>query len=177
MALVGSLRRDSVNRKLAFVASENVDDHTEIEIFEGLKSIPPYDQDDDENPTAAVTLLRDRIAAADAVLIVTPEYNASVPGQLKNAIDWASRPHDTTVLLEKNVAVIGASPGRGGARSSIAGAQRILKRAGATVLEETFSLASAYRALDESGALSNPEIHQGVASVVAALAASSRKAD
>lgn len=111
-----------------------------------------------------------RIEAADAVLVVTPEYNGSVPGQLRNAIDRASRTFDTNPLRGKNVAVIGASAGGGGARSAIAGAQRILARTGATVIKETFALAQ----LDESGVFGSPEIEEQVTSVVTALASRSR---
>ncbi|OKL52469.1 NADPH-dependent FMN reductase [Buchananella hordeovulneris] len=174
LALVGSLRRDSVNRKLALVAQQGAAEQAEIEIFEDLKGIPPFDEDDEAQVPQAVKALWARIEAADAVLVVTPEYNSSVPGQLKNVIDWASRPFATNPLRGKNVAVVGASPGGGGARSSIADAQRILTRAGATVIEETFSVARAYQQLDAAGELSNPEIKDGVVAVVTALATRSR---
>jgi chromate reductase len=91
LGISGSLRSDSHNRRLLLEAAELLPADTELELFGGLKAVPPYDEDDDADDEAheAVRELRDAIARADAVLIATPEYNSSVPGQLKNAIDWA----------------------------------------------------------------------------------------
>ena len=93
LGISGSLRRDSHNTKLLRAAADLFGDDVEFEIWEGLKAVPPYDEDDDvaEAP-AAVAELRAAVAGADAVLFATPEYNASIPGQLKNALDWVSRP-------------------------------------------------------------------------------------
>src|SRR5207244_11058686 len=99
-----------------------------------LKAIPPYDEDDDVNPAPpAVAQLRDALAGADAVLFATPEYNSSVPGQLKNAIDWASRPIATNVLRNKPVAVVGASTGAFGAVWAQAEVRKSLAAMGARV--------------------------------------------
>jgi chromate reductase, NAD(P)H dehydrogenase (quinone) len=94
LGISGSLRRDSHNMRLLRAAGELVKEQgAEFEVFEGLKAIPPYDQDDDVgNGPAAVAHLRQAIADADALLFATPEYNSSIPGVLKNAVDWASRP-------------------------------------------------------------------------------------
>jgi chromate reductase len=94
LGISGSLRRDSHNTKLLRAAGEIVERHGgEFEVFDGLKAIPPYNEDDDvgEGPPA-VDRLRQAIAGADAVLFATPEYNSSIPGVLKNAVDWVSRP-------------------------------------------------------------------------------------
>src|SRR5947208_5877127 len=116
LAIPGSLRSDSYNRQLLLAARELFPGDVEFEIYDGLKAVPPYDEDDDAEPApAAVTRLRDAIAGADALLFATPEYNHSIPGQLKNAVDWASRPVATNVLRNKPVAVIGASTGAFGA--------------------------------------------------------------
>lgn len=176
LTLVGSLREGSINRQLVQLAQRDQDGQAEIEIFEDLKSIPPFDEDDEAQVPEVVLELRRRIASADAVLVVTPEYNSSVPGQLKNALDWASRPFATNELRGRTVAVIGASPSGGGARSAIADAQRILQRIGADVIEDTYSLPRAFEQIDNSGTLSGTEIHDGVKSVVTALVAKSRPA-
>src|ERR671929_121404 len=94
LGISGSLRRDSFNSGLLRAAAGVLPPGVELEVFDGLKAIPPYDADDDVQPApAAVQHLRDALAGVDAVLVATPEYNASIPGVLKNALDWASRPH------------------------------------------------------------------------------------
>jgi len=115
LGISGSLRRDSHNRRLLLEAAELFPAGTELELFGGLKAVPPYDEDDDrdEETHPAVTELRDAITRADAVLIATPEHNSSVPGQLKNAIDWASRPPDQP-FAGKPCAIIGAAAGMAG---------------------------------------------------------------
>src|SRR6476646_4006243 len=110
LGISGSLRRDSHNTQLLRAAAELLPDGVELERWDGLKAVPPYSEDDDlDEAPAAVTELRDAIAFA------TPEYNHSVPGQLKNALDWASRPLVTSPLRNKPVAVVGASMGAFGA--------------------------------------------------------------
>ena len=90
LGIAGSLRKDSWNRKLLLAAAELLPEDVELEIWDGLKAVPPYDEDDDGLPAPPpVAALREAIAGADAVLVATPEYNSSVPGQLKNALDWA----------------------------------------------------------------------------------------
>src|SRR3954464_15358900 len=116
LGIAGSLRSGSHNRKLLLAAGELFPDDVELDVFEDLRAVPPYDQDDDVEPApAAVAALRAAIAGADAVLFATPEYNSSIPGQLKHALDWASRPFATNVLRNKPVAVVGASAGAFGA--------------------------------------------------------------
>src|SRR5579864_8009667 len=116
LGISGSLRRDSHNAALLRAAGELLPDGVELEVWDGLKAVPPYDEDDDVEPApAAVADLRDAIAGADAILITTPEYNHSIPGQLKNALDWASRPKLEAALWTKPVAVIGASQSMYGA--------------------------------------------------------------
>jgi len=116
LGISGSLRRGSYNTSLLGVAAGLLPDNVEFELWGGLKEVPPYDEDDDtEEAPAAAAALREAIAGADAVLFATPEYNSSVPGQLKNAIDWASRPLATNPLRNKPVAVVGGSTGVFGA--------------------------------------------------------------
>lgn len=136
LAIPGSLRRDSYNRRLLVAAGELMPAEVELELFDGLKAVPPYDEDDDAQPApASVRRLRADILAADALLFATPEYNSSIPGQLKNALDWASRPLATSVLRNKPAAVIGASTGAFGAVWSQAELRKVLAAAGARVLD------------------------------------------
>src|SRR5205823_10605359 len=112
LGISGSLRRDSHNTSLLRAAAEAAGPDIQFELYDGLKEVPPYDEDDDVYPrVASVASLNAAIANADAVLFATPEYNASIPGHLKNAIDWVSRPVATNVLRNKPVLVLGASTG------------------------------------------------------------------
>ncbi len=110
LGIAGSLRRGSYNRAALRVAQQLVPQNAQMEVFD-LDGIPPYNQDDEQNPPERVVLFKSRIRAADAILLATPEYNYSVPGVLKNAIDWASRPYGDNVWIGKPVAVMGASVG------------------------------------------------------------------
>ncbi|MGB6874808.1 MAG: NAD(P)H-dependent oxidoreductase [Candidatus Acidiferrales bacterium] len=108
LGIAGSLRRASYNRGTLRAAQELVPQGAKIEIIE-LDGIPPFNQDEEKSPRREVTELKERIRAADAILFCTPEYNYSVPGVLKNAIDWASRPYGDNAWNDKPVAVMGAS--------------------------------------------------------------------
>lgn len=110
LGIAGSLRKDSYNRAALRAAQQLAPDDAKIEIFE-LHGIPPFNEDDEQHPPAKVSELKTRIRAADAILFVTPEYNYSIPGVLKNAIDWASRPYGDSAWEGKPVAVMGASVG------------------------------------------------------------------
>jgi len=158
LGISGSLRRDSHNTNLLRAAAELVDGETELELWEGLKAVPPYDADDDvaEAP-AAVAELRDAIAGADAILFATPEYNSSIPGQLKNALDWVSRPIATNPLRNKPVAVVGASTGAFGAVWSQAELRKVLAAIGARVLDCEVACRNAAASFDEHGRLIDDE--------------------
>jgi len=110
LGIAGSLRRESYNRAALRAATQLVPEGATLEIFE-LDGIPGFNQDDEQNPPAKVVELKKRIREADAILIVTPEYNYSVPGVLKNAIDWASRPYGDSAWNGKPAAIMGASVG------------------------------------------------------------------
>ena len=136
LAISGSLRRDSHNTRLLRHLAEQAPAGLEIEVWDGLKSIPPYDEDDDVAPgPPAVADLRAAIADADGLLFATPEYNSSIPGVLKNAIDWASRPRAETPLQGKPAAVIGASTGSFGAVWAQAELRKVLGSTGARVVD------------------------------------------
>jgi chromate reductase, NAD(P)H dehydrogenase (quinone) len=158
LGISGSLRRDSHNTRLLRSAGELAEEHgAEFEIFDGLKAIPPYDEDDDvgDGPEA-VARLREAIAGADAVLFATPEYNSSIPGVLKNAVDWASRPLATNSLRNKTVAVIGASTGMFGAVWAQAELRKVLGAAGARVTEVELAVGHAHEQLDPAGHPADP---------------------
>jgi chromate reductase, NAD(P)H dehydrogenase (quinone) len=110
LGITGSLRRDSYNRAALRAAQQLVPDGPKLEIFE-LDGIPGFNQDEERQPPAKITELKTRVRAADAILFATPEYNYSIPGVLKNAIDWASRPYGDSAWNGKPVAVLGASIG------------------------------------------------------------------
>src|SRR5438874_12027318 len=130
LGISGSLRKDSYNTALLRNAP------IELELWDGLKAIPPYDEDDDVEPAPpAVARMRAAVAGADAILFATPEYNSSIPGQLKNAVDWLSRPFETAVVRNKPVAVVGASIGAFGAVWSQAELRKALAAAGARVVD------------------------------------------
>jgi chromate reductase, NAD(P)H dehydrogenase (quinone) len=155
LAISGSLRAGSFNTKLLRAAADLMPD-AELTIWDGLRSVPPFDEDDEREPTpAAVRDLRAAIADADVVLIATPEYNSSLPGQLKNALDWASRPYATNVLRGKPFTAIAASPSRGGAASAHADARRILARIGAHVSDRELTVGAVHERFDADGELTD----------------------
>jgi chromate reductase len=147
-------------------------DGVEFEAYDALKQVPPYDEDDDRDPApAAVAQLRRAVAGADAVFFSTPEYNSSLPGQLKNAIDWLSRPIGSNALLGKPVAVIGASTGMFGAVWSQAELRKTLAASGARVVEGEVPVGHAHTRFDEGGRLNDPNIAEQVREVVENLIA------
>src|SRR5436305_1120495 len=115
LALVGSLRAASVNRQIAELAAENAPEGMTVTVYDGLGEIPFYNEDvDGPDAPGAAQKLREAVADADAVLVVTPEYNGSYPALVKNAIDWLSRPYGASAIAGKPVAVIGGSLGQYG---------------------------------------------------------------
>ena len=173
LGISGSLRRDSHNTRLLSAAGEMFREQgAELEIYPDLKLVPPYDEDDDRDQApAAVARLRAAVAGADALFFSTPEYNSSVPGQLKNAIDWLSRPLESNVLRNKPVAVIGASTGMFGAVWAQAELRKTLAASGARVVEGEVAVGHAHTRLDENGQLADRDIAEQVETVVSTLIA------
>jgi chromate reductase len=170
LGISGSLRRGSHNTSLLRAAAEAVGPDVEFELYDGLKEIPPYDEDDDVHPRpASVARVNAVIARADAVLFATPEYNTSIPGQLKNAIDWISRPVATNVLRNKPVLVVGASTGAFGAAWAQAELRKVLAALGARVLDLELAVPHAQTRF-EDGDLTDEEIRSGLVDAVGALA-------
>ena len=161
LGISGSLRRDSYNTQLLRAAAELAPDTVELELYDGLAAIPPYNQDiQDTAAPASVEDLRERIAAADAVLIATPEYNGSVPGVLKNALDWASRPFPDNALRNKPVAVVGAVTGAYGGIWAQADLRKILGLIGARVIEGDVAIGHAPEHFDDEGHLLSREYRE-----------------
>lgn len=151
LGISGSLREQSYNRLLLQAAAQEMPDGVTLTMYEGLAQIPPFDEDADA-PTV-VRALRQAIAGADAVLVSTPEYNNSIPGQLKNALDWASRPFPNNALRRKPVAVVGASTGLFGAVWAQAELRKVLGKIGAYVVDEELPVGQAHEAFLPDGRL------------------------
>jgi chromate reductase len=169
LGISGSLRRDSYNtgllRTAALVAP------VDVELWDRLKAVPPYDGDDEADPAPAVVELRSALAGADGFLFATPEYNHSVPGHLKNALDWASRPLATNPIRNKPAAVVGASTGAFGAVWAQAELRKVLSAIGARVLEEDLPVGLAATRFDEDGLLADDELRERLRALVDDLVA------
>jgi chromate reductase len=171
LGISGSLRAGSHNRSLLRAAAEQLPSGVELELFDGIRDLPPYDPDRDGEPQdLAVERLRSAIARADGVLIATPEYNGSIPGVLKNALDWASRPFPDNALRGKPVAVIGASTGLFGAVWAQAEVRKVLGVIGADVIDIELPVGMAATALAD-GKLVEPEQRALLQELVRVLAA------
>jgi chromate reductase len=168
LGISGSLRRDSYNTQLLRVAGEMVESRgAEFELYDALKQVPPYDEDDDrEVAPPAAAHLRAAVADADAVLFSTPEYNHSIPGQLKNAVDWLSRPAGKGALTGKPAAVIGASAGMFGAVWAQAELRKVLGASGARVVEGEVPVGHAQTRFDPDGTFNEPNLAEQVQAVV-----------
>jgi chromate reductase len=169
LGVSGSLRAGSHNAKLLRAAAGLLPPGCELELFDGLKAIPAYDADDERPP--AVAALFEAIAGADAVLVATPEYNHSLPGQLKNALDWLSRPLAGSPLRDKPVAVVGASTGLFGAVWAQAEVRKVLAAIGARVLDRELPVGLADDAFAADGSLADDDRSRALAGILAELAA------
>ena len=145
LAISGSLRAGSHNTDLLQAAAAVAPDGIDIELYDGLKEIPPYDADDDRPGDQPLTVRRfkDALDEADAILVATPEYNSSIPGVLKNALDWASRPLVESPVRNKPVAVLSSSTGMFGGVWAAAETRKVLGALGARTLEDTVAVAKA----------------------------------
>jgi len=158
LGIAGSVRRGSHNRRLLRAAGDMLPPGVDFVEWEGLAGLPIFDEDLEDSPPPAVQDFLDAVADSDGLLIATPEYNASVPGGLKNALDWASRPFPDNVLREKPSAVIGASTGLFGAVWAQAEVRKALKASGAHVLETELPVGMADGAFADDDSLADPEL-------------------
>ena len=172
LAISGSLRAASHNTALLRAAAEEAPHGVDVRRWDGLREIPPYDADDDVVPgPPAVEELRAAVRDADAVLIATPEYNSSVPGALKNALDWASRPLATNAFRNKPVAVVGSSTGAFGAVWAQAELRKILAAMGARVVDAELAVGHVQEKLDADGTLLDDDVREQLGEVLQLLAA------
>jgi chromate reductase, NAD(P)H dehydrogenase (quinone) len=172
LTVAGSLRAASVNRQLLAAAAVLAPPAVTVVAFDGLAAIPPFNEDDEAGPApTAVARWRAAITRADALLIATPEYNGSVPGQLKNALDWASRPRGRAALDGVPVATLSAGPGPRGAADAQDDLRRVLSRARAQVLGDPLVVGRAHERFDATGGLADVEVADALARQLAVLAA------
>jgi chromate reductase len=177
LAVSGSLRAGSHNTSLLRAAAEAAPEGVEVELWEGIGDLPIYDQDlEGSDLPDAVHRLREDWAAADAILFATPEYNGSVPGGLKNAVDWASRPVREAALTNQTVAVIGASTGQFGAMWAQADLRKILGVAGARVVADELPVTRAHEKFDAEGRLLDGELFERLRLLLETLARESAPA-
>jgi chromate reductase len=175
LGICGSLRKLSINRGLLRVARQVAPEGVTVEPFD-LLGIPPYNQDDEATPPAIVTEFKARIRAADAILFATPEYNYSIPGVLKNAIDWASRPYGDSAWAGKPAAIMGASPGmQGTSRAQYHLRQCFVFLDIHTVNKPEAMISLSGQHFNAEGNLTDETSRQLIARLVAALAALARK--
>jgi NAD(P)H-dependent FMN reductase len=172
LTLVGSLRAASINRQIAELATEAAPDGVALTIFEGLGDLPFYNEDidNDADVPAAVTALRAVAAEADATLVVTPEYNGSIPAVIKNAIDWLSRPFGDSALKGKPLAVIGGSYGQYGGVWAHDETRKSFGIAGPRVVE-SIKLSVPFGTLNGQHPREHPEVAANVRDAVGKLAA------
>jgi NAD(P)H-dependent FMN reductase len=167
LGIAGSLRKNSYNRAALRAAKSLTPDNAMIDIFE-LDGIPGFNEDEEQNPPEKVVELKTRIQAADAILFVTAEYNYSIPGVLKNAIDWASRPRGASAIAGTPAAVLAASGSPRAAQWAREDAVRVLTVAGADVIEDTVGVGSAFDAFVD-GRLSDEALDTALRGLVTRL--------
>ncbi len=171
LVLLGSLRAASINRQLVELALESAPDGVRLDFFDRLGELPFYNEDIDNDDLAEpVVALRQAAADADAALVVTPEYNGSIPGVLKNAIDWLSRPYGNSALKDKPLAVVGAALGRYGGQWAHDETRKSFAIAGPRVVED-LKLSVPSKAFDGRHPRENAEVAANLRDVIGKLVA------
>ncbi|MBK5231473.1 MAG: NAD(P)H-dependent oxidoreductase [Thermoleophilia bacterium] len=170
LAIHGSLRADSFSRRLAAAAADLAPEGVEVELYDGLDSVPNYNQDlEPDRIPAGVEDLREKMEASDAILIVTPEYNASVPGALRNAIDWASRPHGDSSLQGRPAAIISNSPMPFGAIWANQQVRKSFTITGTPTVERELAIGKIDERLGEDGTITDQATRDDITSILAEL--------
>jgi chromate reductase len=174
LGIAGSLRRESYNARLIRAAADLLPPGATLDPWDGLGTLPHFNEDVELEQLRAVAELRDALRSADGVLMATPEYNGSIPGALKNAVDWASRPPGDGALRGVPVAVIGASTGIFGAVWAQAELRKVLDHVGAQVIDRELPVPTAGEAFDDDGRLADPEQAAALADLIAELLEAAR---
>ncbi|HWX75360.1 MAG TPA: NADPH-dependent FMN reductase [Solirubrobacteraceae bacterium] len=169
LGISGSLRRESHNSRLLEGVRGMLPASAELVRYEALAEIPPFNEDLEHDVPPAVAALKAAIADADAVLIATPEYNGSIPGQLKNALDWVSRPPGSSPLRGKPTAVVGASTSLFGAVWAQAELRKVLGLIGARVVDRDLPIPQALESLGEDGLPLDPAAREQLRSTLKEL--------
>ncbi len=169
LAISGSLRRDSHNTALLRAAADLLPPGVDLTVYDELEQIPPFNEDRLPRLPVPVEHLRQAVSAADGVLIATPEYNSSIPGVLKNALDWLSRPLIESPLRNKPAVVIGASTGMFGAVWAQAETRKVLGAIGARVVDLELPVPHAHEQFGEHGRLADEDLERELAAAIQAL--------
>jgi chromate reductase len=177
LGISGSLRRGSHNTELLRAPPSLLPSPIEFEMFDGLAEIPPYNEDLERSAPRAVHRLRREIGVAHAILIATPEYNHSIPGHLKNALDWVSRPYSTNTLRGKPVAVRGASTGMFGAVWAQAELRKVLSAIGARVVDREIPVPTVDEIVHDREKLVSSGTHSLMVALLAELVDLARERD
>jgi chromate reductase, NAD(P)H dehydrogenase (quinone) len=171
-AIAGSLRSASWARSLLRAAAYRQPINVHVTVWDGLGAVPLFNEDTEDPVPAGVAEMRRLIEGSDALLIATPEYNQSVPGVLKNALDWASRPYGKSVLTGKPVAVVGTSPLPSGAASALSDVHDVLSILRADVVRSELAIGQIHTRIDADGEISDPELAARVTELLVMLAQS-----
>ena len=169
LAISGSLREEAFSTRLVNAATDLAPEGVEISRLEGLEEIPGFNQDRESEVPEIVEDLRRQIEAADALLIITPEYNASMPGQLKNAIDWASRPHGESALAGKPAAVLSSSPMPFGAIWANQQVRKAFTITGTPTVERELAIGKVDEKIDGSDRLTDDAAREELSALLAEL--------
>jgi chromate reductase, NAD(P)H dehydrogenase (quinone) len=170
-AITGSLRAGSWARSLARAAVDHLPSDVGLTIWDGLGSVPGFNEDlESETAPSGVADMRQLIEECDALLIVTPEYNMSIPGVLKNALDWVSRPYGQSPLIGKPVAVVGTSPLPSGGASALSDVGKLVSLIGAHMVESDLAIGLVHTRFDEEGRISDPALAVRIGELLAKVA-------
>jgi chromate reductase len=172
--IAGSLRSASWARSLLRAAANRQPVNVRVTVWDGLDAVPLFNEDAEDPVPAGVAEMRQLIEKSDALLIATPEYNRAIPGVLKNALDWASRPYGASVLTDKPVAVVGTSPLPSGAASALSDVQGVLSILRAEVVEADLAIGQVHTRIDAEGRISDPELAARITELLVKLAQSAK---
>jgi len=173
-AIAGSLRSASWARLLLRATMNHRPANVSLTVWEGLGAVPLFNEDAEDPVPGGVTEMRQLIESSDALLIATPEYNQAIPGVLKNALDWASRPYGRSVLTDKPVAVVGTSPLPSGAVSALGNVRDVLSILRAEVVGSDLAVGQVHTRINAEGEISDPDLAARITELLVKLTDSAR---